>query len=180
SFDAGKDLPADNAIELSFAAPGTVSDLEVKRFMELGEAAVAVLGTTLPGAPTCAGDETACARAFVESFGKRAFRRPPSELEVGDLLALYDKLRTDPDMKYDLPGALGVLVEAILQSPGFLYRWERGLSAPLVDGKLVKYDSYEVASRLSYFLWSSMPDDALMAAADANQLATPDQVAAQA
>jgi len=83
-------------------------------------------------------------------------------------------------MMFDFQGALGVLVEAILQAPGFLYRWERGLAAPVVDGKLVKYDSYEVASRLSYFLWSSMPDDALLAAAAANELATPDQVAAAA
>jgi hypothetical protein len=181
SFDAGKDLPPDNGIALSFAEPGTVSDVEVNRFMDLGEAAVAALGDKSPSAQVaCSGDETACARSFVESFGKRAFRRPVDKLEADDLLALYTKLRTDPEMMYDFKGALGVLVEAILQSPGFIYRWERGLSAPLVDGKLVKYDSYEVASRLSYFLWSSMPDDALMAAADANQLATPDQVAAQA
>jgi len=179
-FDAGKDLPPDNAIALSFAVPGTVSDVEVNRFMDLGEAAVAALGDHLPGAQPCSGDETACARAFVESFGKRAFRRPVNPLEVDDLLALYGKLRTDPDLQYDLKGALGVLVEAILQSPGFLYRWERGLQPPLGDGKLVKYDNYEVASRLSYFLWSSMPDDALLAAADAGQLAKPDEVAAQA
>jgi Protein of unknown function (DUF1592)/Protein of unknown function (DUF1588)/Protein of unknown function (DUF1595)/Protein of unknown function (DUF1585) len=181
SFDAGKDLPPDNGIALSFAEPGTVSDVEVNRFMDLGEAAVAALGDKSPSAQAaCSGDETACARAFVQSFGKRAFRRPVDQLEEGDLLALYGKLRTDPEMTYDFKGALGVLVEAILQSPGFIYRWERGLQAPLVDGKLVKYDSYEVASRLSYFLWSSMPDDALLAAADANQLSTPDQVAAQA
>jgi hypothetical protein len=181
SFDAGKDLPADNAIALSFAVPGTVSDLEVKRFMDLGEATVAALGPSAPGNQVaCAGDETACARSFVESFGKRAFRRPVDKLEADDLMALYAKLRTDPEMMYDFKGALGVLVEAILQSPGFLYRWERGLSAPLLDGKLVKYDDYEIASRLSYFLWSSMPDDTLLAAADANQLTTPDQIAAQA
>lgn len=180
SFDAGKDLPADNGVELSFAVPGTVSDLEVKRFMELGEAAVEALAGKLPGASACAGDETACARSFVESFGKRAFRRPVAAVEADDLLALYGKLRTDPELKYDLSGALGVLVEAILQSPGFLYRWERGLAAPQMDGKLVKYDNYELASRLSYYLWSSMPDDALLAAADAGQLSTPDEVAAQA
>ncbi len=180
-FDAGKDVPTDNAVELSFAVPGTVSDLEVKRFMELAEGAVTALSGNGPGAAiACTADETACARGFVESFGKRAFRRPLDQLEVGDLMALYDKLRTDPDMAYDFQGALGVLVEAILQAPGFLYRWERGLKAPQLDGQLVKYDAYEVASRLSYFLWSSMPDDALLAAADANELGTPEQVAAQA
>ena len=95
-------------------------------------------------------------------------------------MALYSKLRTDPDLQYARPDALTVIVQAILQSPGFLYHWERGLAAPQVDGKLVKFDSYEMASRLSYFLWNSMPDATLMAAADANRLATPDDVAAQA
>jgi hypothetical protein len=181
SFDAVKDLPVDNGIELSFAVPGTVSDLEVKRFMELGEAAIAALGAATPGTQQpCNGDETACARSFVESFGKRAFRRPLDKLETDDLMTLYGKLRTDAEMMYDFEGALGVLVEAVLQSPGFIYRWERGLRAPELDGKLVKYDSYEIASRLSYFLWSSMPDDALLAAAEADQLTTPEQVAAQA
>lgn len=181
SFDAGKDLPADNFIEMSFAVPGTISDLEVKRFMELAEAAVEALGGGAPGAPQpCAGDEAACARSFVESFGKRAFRRPLAAVEVDDLLALYGKLRADPEMMYDFQGALGVLVEAMLQAPGFLYRWERGLSAPQLDGALIKYDDYEIASRLSYFLWNSMPDDELLAVADAGQLTTPDQVAAQA
>jgi hypothetical protein len=180
SFDAGKDMPADNGIELSFALPGTVSDVEVKRFMDLGEAAVAALAGKLPGGAACNGDEATCARSFIDSFGKRAFRRPVSTEEGDDLLALYTKLRTDADMMYDFAGALGVLVEAILQSPGFLYRWERGLQTPQIDGKLVKYDSYEIASRLSYFLWRSMPDDALLTSADAGQLSTPDEVAAQA
>jgi hypothetical protein len=138
-FDAGKDVPTDNAVELSFAVPGTVSDLEVKRFMELAEGAATALAGNGPGsAVACTADETACARSFVESFGKRAFRRPLDPLEVGDLMALYDKLRTDPEMAYDLRGALGVLVEAILQAPGFLYRWERGLKGPQLDGQLVK------------------------------------------
>src|SRR5437868_2060852 len=83
--------------------------------------AAAALGDKAPGnAVACSGDETACARGFVESFGKRAFRRPVDAAEADDLMALYGKLRTDPDMMYDFKGVLGVLVEAILQSPGFL------------------------------------------------------------
>lgn len=182
SFDAATALPEDNAIQLAFSVPGSVSDVEVKRFMDLAESAIAALGTSSPGAAfDCAGaDDAACARAFITSFGKRAFRRPADPAEVDDLFALYTKLRTDPDMAYDFKGALGVLVEAILQSPGFLYRWERGLRAPLVDGALVKFDDYEIASRLSYFLWNSMPDEALLAAAEAGQLSTPEQITAQA
>ena len=182
NFDPAADLPNDNGIELGFALPGTVSDLEVKRFMDLAEAALTALGTAAPSAQyDCAGaDETACARAFVEQFGKRAFRRPLATVEVDDLMALYTKLRTDPEMNYGFRDALGVVSEAMLQSPGFLYRWERGLSAPLVDGTLVKFDDYEMASRLAYFIWNSMPDDALFELADASSLRTPEQVADQA
>ena len=181
-FDGASELPADNAIELAFAVPGTVSDLEVKRFMEIAEGVIAALGASSPGQQfTCAGgDETACARTFVETFGKRAFRRPLEVVEVDDLMALYDTLRTEPEMAYGFSDALSVLVEAMLQSPGFLYRWERGLAAPQTDGALIKLDHYEIASRLSYYLWNSMPDDALLAAADAGELGTPAQVAAQA
>jgi hypothetical protein len=182
SFDANVDLPLDNDIALAFSLPGTVSDLEVRRFMDLAEAALTALGPNAPNQKfVCTGsDQTACARDFINTFGRRAFRRPLAQVEADDLVALYTKLRTDPAMNYAFADALGILVEAMLQSPGFLYRWERGLSAPQVDGMLVKYDSYEVASRLSYYLWNTMPDDALFAAADANELTTPDQIADQA
>jgi hypothetical protein len=181
-YDVNVELPADNDIQLAFSLPGSVSDLEVKRFLDLAEATIAALGTNAPGNQfTCTGsDQTACARQFVTTFGKSAFRRPLDVVEVDDLVALYTKLRTDPQMNYAFQPALGIVVEAMLQSPGFLYRWERGLAAPQLDGALVKFDSYEIASRLSYFIWNSMPDAALMAAADAGKLTTPDEVAAEA
>jgi hypothetical protein len=182
NFDADVEIPADNDIQLAFSLPGTVSDLEVKRFMDLAEATIAKLGTSSPGKQAgCAGsDQTACARSFVQSFGKRAFRRPLDPVEVDDLMALYTKLRTDPQMAYGFPDALDVVVQAMLQSPGFLYRWERGLAAPQADGALLKFDGYEVASRLSYFIWNSMPDATLLAEADLGRLQTPDQIAQQA
>ena len=182
NFDADVEIPADNDIQLAFSLPGTVSDLEVKRFMDLAEATIAKLGTSAPGNQvSCAGtDQTACARSFVQTFGKRAFRRPLDAAEVDDLMTLYAKLRTDPQMNYGLQDALGIVTEAMLQSPGFLYRWERGLAAPQADGALLKFDNYEVASRLSYFVWNSMPDATLLAEADAGRLQTPDRVAQQA
>jgi hypothetical protein len=182
NFDADVEIPADNDIQLAFSLPGSVSDLEVKRFMDLAEATIAKLGASGPGNQvSCTGsDQTSCARTFVQSFGKRAFRRPLDAVEVDDLVALYTKLRTDPQMNYGFQEALGIVVEAMLQSPGFLYRWERGLSAPQMDGALVKFDPYEVASRLSYFIWNSMPDATLTAEAEAGRLQTPDQVATQA
>jgi Protein of unknown function (DUF1592)/Protein of unknown function (DUF1588)/Protein of unknown function (DUF1595)/Protein of unknown function (DUF1585)/Protein of unknown function (DUF1587) len=180
-FDTQVELPADNEVALAFALPGSVSDLEVKRFMELAETALSALGTRADQLTLCSQqDENACARSFITTFGKRAFRRPLAPVEVDDLMALYAKLRSDPALPYEPGPARAVLVQAMLQAPGFLYRWERGLAAPLSDGTLIKLDDYELASRLSYFLWGSMPDATLFAAADAGALHTPDQVAAQA
>src|SRR6185503_15116913 len=84
------------------------------------------------------------------------------------------------ELMLDFQGALGVLVEAILQSPGFLYRWELGPQLATMEGSVAKLTSYEVASRLSYFLWRSMPDQALFDAATAGQLGTEAEVTAQA
>jgi hypothetical protein len=78
------------------------------------------------------------------------------------------------------PAAIGLLVEGILQSPSFLYHWELGNNAPVVEGKVVKLNGWEQASRLSYFIWGSMPDQNLFDAAAGNKLGTQAEVEAQA
>lgn len=181
-FEVVNELPDDNEIRMAFALPGTVSDLEVTRLMDIAEAVLAALGGATPAAQfDCAGqDETSCARSFVETFGARVFRRPPASVEIDDLMALYQVLRSDAEAPSGFLEALDAVTEAMLQAPGFVYRWERGLAAPLLDGNWVKFDSWEMASRLSYFLYNSMPDEALFTAAAADALRTPAQVAEQA
>ncbi|MGZ6093706.1 MAG: DUF1592 domain-containing protein [Polyangiales bacterium] len=97
---------------------------------------------------------------FVAEFGARAFRRPLTDGEVSRYAALY----ASPD------GGAKLVITAMLQSPHFLYRPELG--APSESGK-VELGSYELASELSYFLWGSMPDDALFAKAKDGSLTTP-------
>src|SRR5690606_2528343 len=78
---------------------------------------------------------------------------------------------------------LRLVVQALLQSPQFLYRLELDRSRPMAaQGGETGYqiDSHEMASRLSYFLWASMPDDELFEAAAADQLTTPAQIEVQA
>jgi hypothetical protein len=99
-------------------------------------------------------------------------------LERTLLLALYQDGRKVGGL--DFTGGIRLLIEAMLQSPGFLYHWELGPQLPQVEGNLVRLGPYEVASRLSYFVWGSMPDEELLAAAAANQLGTEEEVAAQA
>ena len=133
-----------------------------------------LLAAITPPGPT---DAAGKARAFVEGFGRRAFRRPLSQAELTRYLGLFNKgpaLFGTPDAFAD--GA-ELAIATFLQSPHFLYRSE--VSGTPVNGRIA-LDDYEVASRLSYGLVSTMPDDALMAAAGAKKLGTRDGVLEQA
>jgi hypothetical protein len=148
---------------------------------ELAGAALQQVSSLLPCSPlpTAAAEQDACADKFVASFGRRAYRRPLTDAEVKDLRDLYRAQRT-PEAGADFQQAVGNVITAMLQSPYFLYRWEVGAAAPIKDGLLVRFNQHETASRLSYLIWASMPDDKLFEAADTGKLATADQVAAQA
>lgn len=160
------------------AALGT-TQLLAEQYMKAAETlsltAVADLATLLPCDPT--GNEEACARAFIEDFGKRAFRRPLTKEENDRLFALYGKGNAEEDFSI----GIALVVQAVLQSPHFLYRVEFGMPAGLPGSPtVVALDDYEVASRLSYLIWGSMPDEALMRAADEGKLRTSEDIAAQA
>jgi hypothetical protein len=122
-------------------------------------------------------DGEARARAFITSFGLRAFRRPLTDAEVTQYLELF---RKGPELVASgnaLLDGLELVVTGLLNSPHLLYRTE--LSGEASAGKVVLSD-YEVATRLSYGLTNTMPDDMLFSAAGAKQLRTRDQVLAQA
>jgi hypothetical protein len=124
----------------------------------------------LPCAPADAG----CGEKFLQGFGRRAFRRPLSPAErtrFGALLAAGQEGGSFEE------GAR-LVISAMLQSPHFLYRYELD-GAPTADGSAVRLSDHGLASRLSYFLWSSMPDYTLLDAADGGRLRTPEQIAAQ-
>lgn len=111
------------------------------------------------------GDATACARQVITDFGKRAWRRPLETAEVDRLVQFIDVAAAEGDTAEI---GLRLALRAILLSPNFLYRVE--LDADPEDGTPHKLNDYELASRLSYFLWSSMPDDTLMSLADQGKL----------
>ncbi|MGH1342253.1 MAG: DUF1592 domain-containing protein [Nannocystales bacterium] len=123
--------------------------------------------------PEDAAATDACARRFIEGFGARAYRRPLEEDEVDTLAAFEQTLRADADFTTSAAG----IVEVLLQSPDFLYRVERGFTD--AQGRL-RPTSHEMASRLSYFLWGTMPDDTLREAANADALVSGAQVLAHA
>jgi hypothetical protein len=118
--------------------------------------------------PPAASAEAACLAQFVTSFMPKMFRRPLLATETSDLMALYQTARTTLALGFN--DAIGVLIEASLQSPGFLYHWELDPGPAIKDGSVVKLGNYELASRMSYLLWGTMPDATLFAAAAAGQL----------
>jgi hypothetical protein len=124
--------------------------------------------TALRPCSAAAVGEAACARQFIAQFGKRAFRRPLAEAEQLDLMALFDGARAAPDAAFE--DGIRVVLSALLQSPGFLYHG--AAQEPSAMGSIRALDSYQRAARLSYFLWDTMPDAGLFAAADAALLDT--------
>ncbi|MBA2321914.1 MAG: DUF1592 domain-containing protein, partial [Deltaproteobacteria bacterium] len=119
--------------------------------------------TCEPEAPE---DEAVCAEEIVAAFGERVWRRPLTAAEHTQMMGLYATSRNSGG-----PWEEGVLLalKGLLVSPHFVYRVEIGPPVPgphLVDG-------YALASRLSYFLWASTPDDVLLDLAGSGQLADP-------
>jgi hypothetical protein len=124
---------------------------------------------------TDAASETACAKTIAETFTPKAWRRPLVAGEADGLVALYTSVRPTSDFVT----GVATMVEAIVQSPEFLYKPELGVAVVgRTDVKQPTND--EMATRLSYLFWGSAPDDALRAAAAAGQLSTPDGVRTQA
>ncbi len=106
--------------------------------------------------------ETIQLQAVVE-FADRAWRRPLQDAESASLRRFYDRLRTE-DLSHE--DALRLTLARVLTSPAFLYRLER----PATGEAPAPVDAYELASRLSYFLWSSTPDEELLASAASGEL----------
>jgi len=112
--------------------------------------------------------ETACARRILTTLTRRAYRRPSTEADVQRLLPFYTAGRTEGGFDLGIERAL----ERVLDSPQFLYRIE-SQPATAAPGSTYRISDIELASRLSFFLWSSIPDDELLEAAIAGKLRTP-------
>ncbi len=154
-----------------------MSAVLAEQYMFAAEALAARASTRLtellPCDPATIGEE--CVRRFVFGFGRRAFRRPLSDDERADMVALFHRGRAAYGT---FSGGVKVVIEAMLQSPQFLYRVELP-GKPGPDG-FVTVGPWETASRLSYLLWGSMPDEVLFEAAQKRALSTPAEIEAQA
>ncbi len=140
---------------------------------ELAQRAVAENLAGLVPCDPASGDE-ACAVAFIDTFAPRAFRRPATQEERDGLLALYRV-----GAAYDFATGIEAVVMGAISAPSFLYHLELSPEGSR-SGDVVELDDYAVASRLSYFLWGSMPDDELFIAAGNGELSEPEGLETQA
>ncbi len=159
-----------------YEAPPQDRTLIVDRFVVTGPLDVPRLpspsyGRVITCDPAILG-EGPCAEEIVRGFGRRAFRRPLGEDEVAARMAHYSDAR---GMGGSFEEGIRAALKSILLSPWFVYRVE----PDPIDGPR-PLNSFEIASRLSYFLWSSMPDDRLLDLAESGQLTDPDLLEAEA
>lgn len=177
---AADELPVDEKITDGYsnnAAVLTVSALHAEKYVLVSEALAAQALSEDPTLAACdaAVGEPECALAVARDLGRRAFRRPTTPEDETALMAAYDAGRTGGSHAEGIE----VMIRAALQSPHFLYRLE---TTPAADpaALLVPLSQYEIATRLSYLLWASGPDEALLDMAERGELATKEAVATQA
>lgn len=116
----------------------------------------------------CGSNDQACGELFIATTGLKAFRRPLNAEERANLNTLF----TSINAMEGFDGAIEVTLQSMLQSPQFLYRDEQALGP--VPMPVVTLVGFELASRLSYFLWGTMPDEQLLEAAANGTLDTPE------
>ncbi len=153
-----------------------VSELTLEQYTEAAETLARAAGTGLAALAPCdrtTQDDAACASHFLDVFGRRAYRRPLADEEKAAYTALYSDYAAGG---YD--DAIRVVVETMLQSPNFLYHVE--LAPPASTAGVLTLDPFELASRLSFFLAATTPDDALLDAAAQGSLADAAGLRAQA
>ena len=124
--------------------------------------------------PKTKGAETPCATRIVAALARRAYRRPVVAADLAPLMRVYAAERSRSDFAHGVEAA----VEAILVSPHFLFLIERD-PAGAPPGSVHPLGDLELASRLALFLWSSIPDDTLLAVAERGRLHDPAVLAAQ-
>jgi hypothetical protein len=187
--DVGGDLPEDGRPVRGFANDAvrrSASDVMVAGYMKAAEKlASAVLADPKtvvdcdPAGQPPAGGEPTCLDRFFDTFARRAWRRPLTGAEKQNLTAAFMEGKASAlEGGSAFASGLEAVTTVMLISPQFLYRYEQGV--PIAGTEIAQLTSYEVASRLSYLLWGSMPDGELLSAAQADRLRKPEEVMLQA
>ncbi|TNE88152.1 MAG: DUF1592 domain-containing protein [Deltaproteobacteria bacterium] len=174
------DVPTDGLIELG-ASITTISPRGVELYESAAfDAAAQVMDdpawrAEIVGCEPAGTVDAACAENFLSEFGRRAWRRPLTSDELGVWVGISGTAANELGDFWD---GLEFGITGILTSPNFLYRVELGESDPDQPGGY-RFSDYEMAERLSFLLWNSIPDDELLDAAEAGELTTRDGLLVQ-
>lgn len=154
------------------ARQNSISQLTANQLMDAAERVSLALTANLPALLGCDPAMSGCVASFARKFASLAYQRPVTNDEVTALMRTYDAVAAVDTVRAGVRG----IIELGIQSPDFVY-----ITADVVDedGRL-RFNGHSVARRLSYFLWGSLPDPTLRAAADADALQTRDELRAQA
>ena len=177
SFDA---LPRDGDVADTFGVmDGRLSDVHLDVYFNVADGIAtaassgadrrAALAGACINAPTIS---AACAEGFIRDFGLRAYRRPLTQAEVTRMMELAPSGVTGEEL-------VGDVVFSMLMAPQFLYHFENGGSAVDAAGTRFALTEHELAARLSFHFWQTIPDDALLDAATSGALSTPEGYSAQ-
>jgi hypothetical protein len=150
------------AFDSNGSAP--VSNVTVEQYRLLAESLAAEAKGHVDAIVPCNATAEGCDAQFIRDVGRMLYRRSLSNDEVARHLGLFARGE-------DFPEGVRLVLQAMLQSPVFLYQLE--LSLPDAGEGVVELDGVELASRLSFFLWNSGPDDALLDAAESGELLSP-------
>jgi hypothetical protein len=174
SAPAAAFVPDEPVAGFAANAVAPISQAQLEQTLAAAEAVAERAVASKPDALVgCDATQTSCVRGFIEQFGKRAFRGPVEQETADDLVALYEDARD----AWGAGEAVRLVLAAILVSPRFLYHVELGAEPTAAVSPLT---SFEIAARLSYFLWQSAPDEALIAAAESGTLDVPKGIEAEA
>lgn len=192
TYDATKDFPPDDS-GYGFDTIGdvlTVSPLLMEKYFSAAERIAAEAVVVGPSNEedfaakyarvfVCGHEfgehNAACARNVLRPLAREAYRRPVTRREANNLVAFVELVQDDGG---SFEEGIRLAVEALLVSPHFLFRVERD-RAPSDSSAAHKVNPFELATRLSYFLWSTMPDQELMQLADEGGLRNPEVLEAQ-
>lgn len=176
-----RDLFGLTELEITYAdETEVITELGVRQLRSTADVVLAqrdAWAAEIYGCDTAGETDDACAEGFIRSFGTRAFRRPITDGEVDRLMSVYENAAHGEQLSFS--DSLDVVLSTLLQSPDFVYVRESGTPVDDATGVVLELDGYALASRLSYFLWDSMPDDILFEAAEAGELSTEAGLSAQ-
>jgi hypothetical protein len=165
--------PFDNDYRTQLTSPTLIEALETLATNAAARVVAdpAKRSALLPCAPSGPSD-AACFRNFIARFGRRVLRRPLGDDEIQSLLGL----QSFSIEAHDFFTGVELVIRALLQHPEFVYRIEIGTPVAGGNGSIYRLSNFEMATRLSYFLWGSTPPDWLLDLADAGRLQGSDEV----